>query len=169
MRRALILFMGAVLALGVRGPAAAAGDDGPVRAAMVYNFLRFATWDDEPAPTAPLTLCVDPSVPALPAFVTLNGKTIGDRRLRVVPTSNPVGHGCRVAYLGPHASNASVAQHLAAERVLTIGEGVGFSRGGVIGLVVVGRELRFEINQTQARRSGIGLSSKLLRLAVVVR
>jgi hypothetical protein len=163
------LMMTALLALSLGGEAAAAADDGPMRAAMVYNFVRFATWRDGPRTGEPLTLCVDPAAPSLAAFLDLNGKPVGPRRLRVVATAAPLGAGCHAAYLGVHATTAGLAQRLTREGVLTVGEGPDFSRSGVIGLVVVGRELRFEINHGLARRSGIDLSSKLLRLALVVR
>jgi hypothetical protein len=54
--------------------------------------------------------------------------------------------------------------------VLTIGDGEGFSEvGGIIGLVVVGGRIQFEVHADVAQASGVKISSQLLRLARTVR
>jgi hypothetical protein len=50
--------------------------------------------------------------------------------------------------------------------VLTVGEGETFTReGGMIGLVIDNRRVRFDVNQTAAERAGLKISSKLLSVA----
>jgi hypothetical protein len=57
-----------------------------------------------------------------------------------------------------------------AQGTLTLGEGDGFvDAGGMIGILVVERRVRFDVNLEAARRGGIGLSAQLLRLARQVR
>jgi hypothetical protein len=51
--------------------------------------------------------------------------------------------------------------------VLTVGDTEGFLRaGGVINFVLEGSKVRFLIDQAAAERSGLRISSKLMRLAV---
>jgi hypothetical protein len=53
--------------------------------------------------------------------------------------------------------------------ILTIGESDGFAEiGGMINFIIVRGTLRFEINVAEVNRSGIKLSSKLLRLGKIV-
>ena len=58
----------------------------------------------------------------------------------------------------------------AAAGVLTIGEGESFATyGGVIGLLVENRKVRFDVDTTAAQVAGLRVSSKLLALTRVVR
>ncbi len=51
--------------------------------------------------------------------------------------------------------------------LLTVGETPGFlEHGGIINLVEVQGRIRFEINQEAAKRAGLTVSSRLLRLAM---
>ena len=53
--------------------------------------------------------------------------------------------------------------------MLTVSDVPGFSRnGGIIGLVLVDRRVRFEINLAHARQVGLTLRASLLDLATVV-
>jgi hypothetical protein len=52
---------------------------------------------------------------------------------------------------------------------LTIGDSAGFaSAGGMIGLVNVDRQVRFQINVGAVHRSGLSISSQLLKIAILV-
>ena len=58
----------------------------------------------------------------------------------------------------------------AAAGVLTIGEGESFTTsGGVIGLLVQDRKVRFDVDTTAAQHAGLRISSKLLALTRAVR
>jgi hypothetical protein len=58
----------------------------------------------------------------------------------------------------------------AAASVLTIGEGEGFATsGGVIGLLVEDRKVRFDVDTTAAQLAGLRVSSKILALSHAVR
>jgi hypothetical protein len=53
--------------------------------------------------------------------------------------------------------------------ILTIGDTAGFARQGVIiNFYLENRKVRFEINAAAARRAGLTISSKLLKLAGAV-
>ena len=58
---------------------------------------------------------------------------------------------------------------LGRQSTLTVGDVKGFAqRGGMINLTKEGRRLRFEVNRRAAERTGIHLSSQLLKLADLV-
>jgi hypothetical protein len=54
--------------------------------------------------------------------------------------------------------------------VLTVGEVQGFAQdGGIINFVEENNKIRFEINAEAARRTGLNISSELLKLAKLVK
>jgi hypothetical protein len=170
-RRLLWPSLVAILALAgpARASAVAGGQDRELKAAIIYNFARFAAWPparfaDE---AAPVILCVDPSDPLLPDLSRLDGQPVGPRRLQVRATAQ-FGPGCHLAYVAETMNPAAIA-NLQRQGMLTIGDAPGFARSGAIGLVRVGRQIRFEVNTGAAASAGVKLSSQLLRLAMVVR
>jgi hypothetical protein len=59
---------------------------------------------------------------------------------------------------------------LRSERVLTVGETQGFADGGgIINFIEENNKIRFEINAEAARRTGLNISSELLKLARLVK
>ena len=66
-------------------------------------------------------------------------------------------------------SAQALSRTLEQQPVLTIGEGEGMGRAGlVIGVYVDGDRIRFDANTGAASRAGLSLSSHLLRLARIV-
>ena len=74
--------------------------------------------------------------------------------------------GCQLSLLDCEDELLAVARSASA---LAVGESDGFAtRGGVINFFTEDRKLRFEINPEAARSAGLKISSRLLRLAVLV-
>ncbi len=60
----------------------------------------------------------------------------------------------------------AILKSLEGTNILTVGECADFAKlGGIIGLVMVGDAVRFEINTSAARRAGLGIDLRLLKLA----
>ncbi len=71
--------------------------------------------------------------------------------------------GSEIARLG------SILSEVRGDNVLTVGESDNFiSRGGIINFVMVDNKVRFQINDSGARRAGLKLSSQLLALRVPI-
>lgn len=149
---------------------ASAPPDAGARAAIIYNFTRFSSWDADrfATPSSPVVLCVHPRHALAAHLAALEGRPVGDRSLRVRQTAG-FDRSCHAAVVGPADANPARLASLAREGVLTIGDSEGFITNGAIGIITVGRQIRFEINNRNARNAGVVLSSSLLRLAVVVR
>ena len=78
---------------------------------------------------------------------------------------------CHMVYLGMGEITRikSILAELKNQPVLTVSDSEGFAAvGGMLGLVKKDERLKFEVNQTAARISGLKLSSKLMQLAVKV-
>ena len=169
-------WLGLGSALAVLGGGQVAAGDGAnlqeqaTKAAMIYNFSRFTAWPDSRfgRPEDPVVVCIDPSDPLAPILASVDGKSLGGRSLSVRRTVR-VDRACNMAYVSAANANDGYLSSLKDRGVLTIGETPDFSRAGAIQLVTIGRQVRFEINQTIAAAAGAHLSSNLLRLAVSVR
>jgi hypothetical protein len=167
--RAGLLLVAAWLVLA---PGVVAAQSGPsleyrVKANFLVRFAAFVTWPPSAfaSGTAPMTICVagpDPFGPALDqaaAGQSAQSRSIVVRRLR----SATEAAGCHILYAaagsGPEFRAPSAGRLLVTE-------------AGDAGMIVFhlrdGR-VRFAVDLTSARRSGLTLSSRLLDLALTVR
>lgn len=150
-----------LLASPTSGPAMAAESQAALKTAIVYNILRFAAFGGPAAATR--TLCVNRVDPLATALSSLDGKPLEDSRLAVRRIAASDLTGCDALFL----SNGAPA---GAPGVLMIGDAPDFvARGGAVGLVQFGRQIRFRIAPEAARRADVTFSSRLLRLAIVDR
>lgn len=164
-----LLFIGLTAAL----PAAAdqAVTEYQVKAAFLYNFSRFVNWPDPLDNT--FRLCVIGEDPFEGQLDGLIGKNIHDSIL-VVEThaSTDTIQGCQVLFISGSLEQRldRIFAAIEGQPVLTISDIASFTDvGGMIGLELANKKIRFEINIDVASQAGLSISSKLLSLAAVVR
>lgn len=156
-------------------PARSAVTENDVKAAFLPRFARYVDWPASAVPggAAPITLCVigtDPFGDGLDAAVrsqSVDGKRIVVRRLG----SSAGAGGCQIAYVGP-TNGVSVGQLLLSLRgkpILTVTDERNGSARGIIHFLVVDGRVRFAIDNADAARRGLTISSRLLALAVSVK
>jgi len=150
--------------------------DYQVKAAYLTNLGRFVNqWSAKTgSPDEPFDICVlgqDPFGPDLDRAV--KGEKIGASPVAARRISGPQeAAGCRVLYISGSGEPqlTAVLATLGTTPVLTVSDIPDFvKRGGMIQFVLDGDHVRFEINIAAARRSGLTLSSELLKLARTVR
>jgi hypothetical protein len=183
LRRHFAIFVAGIFVLttaGFSGRPLAAGASAPleyeVKAAFLFRFAQFVEWpaDTFKEASEPFTYCTigeDPFHGALER--TLNGKTIGQRALRVEHLN---GWGkvadCQVLFVGAPGDKKHVADTLASAGtlpILTVGEADQFAEnGGAIGFCTEDNKIRFEVNLDAAGKAGLKISAKLLALAKTV-
>jgi hypothetical protein len=138
-----------------------------LKAAYTFHFLNLVQWEGE---RARRTLCVIGDSEAGDQMLdtlenkTVHGLTIHVRRLSSDSATRP---RCDALYI-PGSSAASAATLLKRFRdsTLMISDIPHFVEdGGVIGFVVVGDRLRFDVNQRAAKNRRLKISAKLLELA----
>lgn len=169
----IVFFLAAAVRIAAQAP-------GPteyqVKAAYLSNFGRFVEW---PARTSsaedqPFTVCVlgeDPFGPALDS--ALAGEVI--RKAPVVPRRISGVHDaafCRIIFISRSEEPRlkTILPALQSTGALTVSDVPQFARrGGMIGLVLAGSKVRFEINVAALEQAGLTVSSELLKLAVAVR
>jgi uncharacterized protein DUF4154 len=141
-----------------------------LKAAFIYNFMKFTEWP-EPLPASdPFVICV------------LGDSAVGDALERVVKDRAFAGRRmtvslvaiagsmkpCRVLYVSGVAATqtASLLVGLQDSSVLTIGDGAGFTEAGGMARFFFERgQLRFDIGVEAVKRSRLQMSSRLLALA----
>jgi hypothetical protein len=143
-----------------------------LKAAFLYNFVKFVDWPPEAfaGERSPLTICVygkDPFGKSLDGVV--QGETLGERSLLVQrPEALDDLRDCQVLFVSRSERQrlAEVLARVEGAPVLTVADTDGFLRaGGIINFVLEENKVRFLINLAAAERSRLRISSKLLRLA----
>jgi hypothetical protein len=172
----VVLFVGAGLASSSDVARAQQGVAGEyqVKAAFLYNFGKFIEWPQDSLgdATAPLTICTrgNESFPET-LEQTVQGKLIQGHPLRVRRWEGEDASQCQILFIGASEKDLlpEITRKLQGIATLTVGEAEGFAQsGGMINFVVVNEQVRFEINQRSARKSGLRINSRLLSLATEV-
>lgn len=145
-----------------------------IEAVYLYQFGRFIQWPTQAAATEAFPICVlgrDPFGKTLDS--TISGEKIGNMPLRAdrIEDLDDVKH-CRILYIGPSEDSRldTILSKVGSSSVLTVSDLPDFeSHGGMIQFIVEDSRVRFEINVTVARKSGLNISSQLLKVAAQVR
>jgi len=166
-----------LLALAVAPALAALADDGDdVRSAFLYNVAKYVEWPDAKfaSDDAPLVLGVIGEPALAESFASsLSTKRVGERAIEVrAIESADDARACHVVFgsRDQRSLARSLANDLRGEPVLSVAEYDRFARvGGMIAIEVAGGKVSFEVSRSETDRSGLKVSSKLLRLASAVR
>ena len=146
-----------------------------VKAAFVYNFIKFVQW--------PATTFVNEHDPFIIAFVgrnsfgdalnSVNNKSVRNRKLAVKQFASIQDlTKCHLLFIGASENKklARIFRHIKTLAVLTVSDIQGFAQhGGIIELTKVANRVRFKINVAAAEKADLKLSSKLLKLAKIVK
>lgn len=147
-----------------------------VKAAYLYNFSRFVEWPRRPAAESskPFAICVlgkDPFGSILDA--TVSGQGMGPQNLVARRLTKPEdAPACQILFVGDSEEGhlKEILTVLGKANVLTVSDIPKFSeRGGMIGFVLKGDRVRFEVNVTNAQNAGLAVSSDLLKVALAVK
>ncbi|MDD5712094.1 MAG: YfiR family protein [Smithellaceae bacterium] len=148
-----------------------------VRAAFIYNFAKYVEWPesalrDEDKSIVIGVLTEDDFDTVLSESIW--GKTLKGKKVLVKhfdTAEDAVAH-CHILYIDSSASGymPAILDALGKAPILTISNVDRFTaKGGMIGFVREGANIRFEINEHAAERVGLKISSQLLKLARTVR
>ncbi|HEY6467181.1 MAG TPA: YfiR family protein [Candidatus Acidoferrales bacterium] len=145
-----------------------------IEAVYLYQFGKFVQWPAGPASTEAFPICVlgrDPFGKTLDS--TIAGEKIGNTPLKAdrIEDLSDVKH-CRILYISPSedARLDAILARVGSSSVLTVSDLPDFeSHGGMIQFIVEDNRVRFEINVAVARKSGLSISSQLLKVAAGVR
>ncbi len=179
MPRARLLFIPLFAALlawpgGLTASAEPAFSEYKVKAEFIERIAEFVDWPESAfsGPQAPFVIAIageDPFGRYLDEMArtrTIKGRAI---LLRHVRTGDSLGV-CHLLFIASSEyGRLSEILASASPGTLILGDGEKFAKNGAqVGLYPKGGRLRFEINLGAARKSGLVISPKILRLAVAV-
>ena len=149
-------------------------DEFQLKAAITYNFAKFVKWPDGTflETTTPLVVCVMGNSKASSGFESLEGKYLGQHPIQVNYLQSPndchEGHVLYIANSKSHRVDEALFL-FQGKPILTVSDIESFaSRGGMVSLVKVRKNIRFAINLDAATSVDLQISSKLHPLATEV-
>ncbi len=169
-----LVFLCAVPVMQGNGSAEERGTSAPaeyeVKAAFVYNFIKFVEWPDAGGPPGDsIRLCILGELPDAAAFANLGRRQVRGKRMTVLTLDRPgEASGCDVLFVAANQTGRlrEIIESLEDRPTLTIGDTEGYARRGVmINMFLENKRIRFEINEKKARAAGLRISAKLLKLA----
>jgi hypothetical protein len=146
-----------------------------IKAAYLYNFINYIDWPANAfAPEGgTITVGILGESPFGPALEPLKGKKIKGRTLAVKQVESAKDlEQCQIVFICSSEKSrlSEILGQLKDARILTVSEIDGFAeRGGIINFISERNKVRFEINTDAAKRTGLTISSELLKLAKLVK
>ncbi len=145
-----------------------------IEAAFLIQFSKYVKWPDSAfdGPDAPLIVGIlgrDPFGSVLDKIARLskvNGRDVEIRRfddLLSIKSSHIL-----FVNSSEDESVADVSKVLAGKPVLLVGDSPDFLKFGIINFVMVHKKIRFNISRENCEKSGLKISSKLLKVAHVI-
>ncbi|MDO8933172.1 MAG: YfiR family protein [Rhodocyclaceae bacterium] len=145
--------------------AAESASEQAVRAALLFNFIKFTEWPAAPAGESQLRICIATNDPAQIAAI----EALSERRVRGMPLAAVrYNHqvDCGVIYVDTPQRWNEISERRLSGHALTIGGYAGFvADGGMIQISLQEGGARFDINLLEAKRAGLRIYPQLLRLA----
>ena len=141
-----------------------------LKAEFIERFSRFVKWPEgvEPVDGRPLVIGVVGDDPFGTSLDEVARKWTEQGRPIVVQAVTRDVEGCHLLFItaSEEARLSEILATTADRPILTIGDAKGFGeRGVLINFFLDHGKVRFEVNHAAVRRSGLELSSKLLKLA----
>lgn len=145
-----------------------------VKAAYLSKFGAYVEWPGSAfaSPSSAINLCIVGDDPFGNLIDEAVGAQQGTGRGIVVRRLKSIGRdsGCHIAYLGGDARVSASTEGLKGGNVLVVTDGHNASAdAGAIQFVLKGSRVRFTIDEEIASLNGLGISSKLLSLALSVK
>lgn len=158
---------------GVPGRAQVSQPEYQLKAAFLFNFAKFVEWPPAAFANAnsPIVIGIlgkNPFHDELARMVT--NKTVDNRHLLVQEFHSPKeATNCQILFISTSEKERlpEILKDLKGASVLTVGEMDHFTEnGGMINFVLRENRIRFQIDNDEAAKEGLKISSKLLGLAL---
>lgn len=145
-----------------------------VKVGYIYNFAKFIKWpaasraDD----AALFSICTEGVQPLSGAISLLQNRQLNGRKITVLDFTSADQPGiCNILFISASERDRlpAILQRVSTLPVLTISDLPDFTgMGGIIGMKVLDKRVRFDINLGAAQKAGLEIDSQLLKLATRV-
>ena len=146
-------------------------DEAAVKAAFIYNFLKFIEWPDSADTQAPLYVCATEDEALQGNLSVLQGKMLSNRP--IVVRDGVVGDAlktCQLVLVSGSANVDRIVHELKNQPIVTVSDHPDFiQRGGGLGLINDGNRISFEVNLDATNAAGVHVSAQLLKLAKTIK
>lgn len=145
-----------------------------VKAAFIYNIAKFVEWPAESfnGPKNPLVLSIMGENPFGSALKSIENKNVRGRKLHIRLNQETLEiEKVHILFISPSEENdlQEILSPIKDRPILTVSDMKSFAqRGGMVGLVRVGNKIQLRINPEVLKRSGLTISSQILKLAEIV-
>jgi hypothetical protein len=156
-----------VLALWQGAPRAQPVAEGPLKAEILWRALQFVEWPGDLGPAQPLQLCLLAPGALADALRGWEQRTLHGHAVELRRVAGPASAvACHIAYVGADA----VLPAQPPRALLWVGDSLGLTeRGVMINLQLQQGRIVFDVELQAARRAGLDINARLLRLARYVR
>ncbi len=146
-----------------------------IKAAFLYNFAKFIEWPFEAQRTSSNVFVIgiygpDPfgaDIDELLKDETINNLPVAVKRFKDIQSVD-----CHILFItveDPKQLHEAI-EGLQGKSILTVGQGENFIKsGGMIAFYIEDEKVRFEINKNVTDKSGLQISSQLLKLAKIAK
>lgn len=161
--------LGALAALAVQGRAQTVTEY-ELKAAYLFHFLQFTAWPPAQLERADaLQICIDASHPMRRSLDALTRQRVREKAVAIATDLSKNPSPCHVAIVDRRTLAELPPQLTGSPALLTVSDDPQLGLDDVIiTLRVRDDRVVFSINKTEARKRGLEISSKLLRLAETV-
>jgi hypothetical protein len=144
-----------------------------VKAAFLYNFINFIDWPSQSSlKSSPnITLCIIGDDPFGDALEDLRNEPVQGKKLAIRYRSYDDLRGCNILFLPASERHLTsrILKSIGKADVLTVSDSAESAQQGiVISFSIEQQKVRFAVNIGAAKRAGLRISAKLLKLATIV-
>lgn len=146
-----------------------------VKALFLYNFINFVDWpsDSSFSSSPTINVCIVGDDPFDEGINEIRNETVKGKRVSIrFYRPFEERRGCNLLFI-PHSEENhmdSILRSIREPGVLTVGDTEESARqGAVIGFFMEQKKVHFAVNIEAARRAGLKISAKLLKLAKIVK
>ncbi len=143
-----------------------------IKAVFVYNFTKYIEWvDDDTTDSFEIGIIGDSDI-IFPLQEIAEKALVNKRKIEVIHFQDIQDiNSCNILYIS--ASDADelrdILKKIDDRNILTISDSTGFALEGVaINFVIIDGKVKFEINISVINKTGLLVSSQLLRLAILL-
>jgi hypothetical protein len=150
--------------------------DADIKAILFFKFSGYVKWPPEITINNSKTIecCVMGTGHLSQLLLNYDAKQMMNRTVHSTQVSNPdTLTGCHILFVSSSEKKkqSQIFKAISGKPILTVGDFKGFSKngGGIINFIRKKDTVHFEINPENAKRAGLKISSKLLRLSKIVK
>jgi hypothetical protein len=143
-----------------------------IKAALLYNFLKYTDWPPSAVSSSSITLCVFGSDPFQGYLQPMAGRSVNQRSIAIRQVSDAASAGgCNLLFVNADEQDAWPALHeaLKGKSALTVSDFDTFvARGGMIQFGHRDNHISATLNMDAINAAGLHVEDRLLRLVTVL-